>query len=62
MVLYQGTTSVVPEMAQNHGGLQPLRDFFHIPATAYAEIMACLNRIDFIIKSDLQIISRVLLA
>jgi hypothetical protein len=24
-------------MVQNHGGLQPLRDFFHIPATAFTE-------------------------
>jgi hypothetical protein len=34
---YQGTTSVVPKMVHNHGGLQPLRDFFYIPATAFAE-------------------------
>jgi hypothetical protein len=33
-------------MVQNHGGLQPLRDFFHIPATAFAETMDCLNKID----------------
>ena len=39
-------TSVVPKMVQNHGGLKPLRDFFHIPATVFAETMVCLNKID----------------
>ena len=50
VALYQGTTGYplgdVPKMVQNHGGLQPLRDFFHIPATVFAVTMVCLNKID----------------
>jgi hypothetical protein len=45
-VLCQGTTSVVPKMPKNHGGLQPLRAFLHISAAAFAVTMVCLNKID----------------
>jgi len=45
-VLYQGTTSVVPKMPKNHGGLQPLRAFLHISAAAFAVTMVCLNKIE----------------
>ena len=50
VALCQGTTGYplgdVPKMVQNHGGLKPLRDFFHIPATVFAVTMVCLNKID----------------
>ena len=36
----------MPKIVQNHGGLQPLLDLFHIPATVFAETMVCLNKID----------------
>jgi hypothetical protein len=57
VALCQGTTGYplgdVPKMVQNHGGLKPLRDFFHIPATVFAETMVCLNKIDIHLNSFL---------